>query len=260
VVGAALAATLAIGGAGSSASAAPPSCPVETDTTTEGWICELYLTLLERSPGGDELAHWVSVAEVQSLRSVEHGITYSDERLEAFVDRTFQEILHRPVDQDGRIFWREGLRGGAQERIFPGTSSFRFSTDLEMERALFLSAEGSALGYGDPATIVDALYDLYLERPGDAGGRAFWIDRLATGALTREQVIAAFAQSRERGAIGAARLYELIRPPDPAGFELWTEVVRHDGWLLAEFDFLGTPEVVSRFGAAGICAAGGPCP
>lgn len=242
-----------------SARAAPAGCPSDTDTITEGWICELYLRLLGRSPASEEVAHWASVAEAQSLRSVLYGITYSDERLEGYVAGVYQQLLHRPVDDDGRVFWRESIRRGAEEQIFPGTSNFRFVDERDLHRSLIMSPEGAANGYGDPGTLVDALYGLYLERPADSDGRAHWIGGLTSGASTAEAVIAAFAHSQEKGAVDTTHLYSLIRPPDEVGFAFWTSMASLAGWFLTEFRFLLTDEVIARFGNAGICAGGGPC-
>lgn len=44
---------------------------------------------------------------------------------------------------------------------------------------------------------VDAIYLNVLDRPGEAGGRAFWIDALNTGNRTRGEVLADFSYSEE---------------------------------------------------------------
>ena len=97
-------------------------------------------------------------------------------------------------------------------------------------------------------------YRDFLAREGDAGGIAFWADRLAASAATRGQVIESFFSSPEfQGTIApVARLYfaYFLRIPEYEGINFWIGYYR-GGHSLEEISsfFAGSPEFVSRYGA-----------
>jgi hypothetical protein len=97
-------------------------------------------------------------------------------------------------------------------------------------------------------------YRDFLAREGDAGGIAFWAERIATGASSRGQVIESFFDSPEfQGAIApVARLYfaYFLRIPDYAGLDFWIGYYRAGNSLDAISDFFaGSAEFQSRYGS-----------
>lgn len=101
--------------------------------------------------------------------------------------RLYQAALNRAPDKDGLGFWINALDNGMSleevARGFTGSTEFMSRFDA-----------------GTDAQFVDLLYQNVLHRPGDAEGRSFWVGALASGAASRERVLADFSESAENKA------------------------------------------------------------
>ena len=77
----------------------------------------------------------------------------------------------------------------------PGVATWQQALDAGVSRAVvvdaFLHSQESA------ALAVDSFYAAYFHRPGDANGRAGWINALTSGSLTFSQVALGFLISPE---------------------------------------------------------------
>ncbi len=98
---------------------------------------------------------------------------------------------------------------------------------------------------------VRALYQDFLGRPAEAGGLAYWGDRLLDGLDTRAQVARKVSRSAEYAGIVTRRAYlqHLGRPGDAGGIAYWSERVR-TGLSVTELPIhlLGSPELLARAG------------
>lgn len=106
--------------------------------------------------------------------------------------RTYQAAFDRVPDIGGLSHWVRVMDAGASL--------------IDIASAFTRSAEFESLYGPDPshADFVERLYYNVLDRPGEAGGMAFWIGELERGA-TREHVLASFAESLENKlAVGPA--------------------------------------------------------
>lgn len=105
---------------------------------------------------------------------------------EASMARLYEFMFNRAPDAAGMKYWLETMRAG-KINLVDAASGF------------LGSAEAQANGITpatDSATFIDALYLRGLDRPADAGGKAYWVDQLANGA-SRAEIIAGFTSSEE---------------------------------------------------------------
>jgi len=115
------------------------------------------------------------------------------ENVEAFVERFYNTILSRHSDAGGLKHWSDALIANekAGEDIAKG---FIFSPE-------FVGSKTTDSEY------LVVLYRSFFDREGDAGGVAFWLDKLE-GQMSREQVLYGFLNSNEFRAI--AKKYGII--------------------------------------------------
>lgn len=97
-----------------------------------------------------------------------------------FVDRTYQLVLGRPADVEGRAYWTAKLAAGASR--------------LTLVRALLRSNERANRVVGDG-------YLTYLGRGADAGGRASWVAKYRAAKVGEIRFAISLLVSRE--AVGA---------------------------------------------------------
>ena len=93
----------------------------------------------------------------------------------------------------------------------------------------------------------------FLNREADAGGLAYWVNQINTGAMTRAQVIESFFWSEEFGVRIApiVRLYfaYFLRIPDYEGLMYWVDAHNNGTSLGAISDsFAGSEEFQQRYG------------
>lgn len=100
------------------------------------------------------------------------------------VFRLYQATLDRAPDANGLANWMGQL--GSGRAYLDVVTGFVASTEFQR-----------TYGATDNAAFVTLLYDNVLDRLPDVGGLASWVDRLDSGALTRQQVVRGFAQSAE---------------------------------------------------------------
>jgi hypothetical protein len=141
----------------------------------------------------------------------------SDEFADAIspVTRLYFGYFDRAPDYEGLDYYI-----GERERGTPlDAIAQEFAGSLEFE-----------LRYGelDNAGFVDRVYHNVFGAPGDAAQRAYWIDRLDSGAMTRGQVMLAFSESPEFRALTGNEVFvttayaeTLRRAPDAAELSRW---------------------------------------
>ena len=107
------------------------------------------------------------------------------------------------------------LRGLAVQTALPGDLALVEFDAVLMERVLVNLLENAAR-YGAPSNtaFVQTLYQNTLDRPGDAGGVAYWTGQLDAGALTRPGAVVGFSESQEH----VVRTASLFGGEDPATY------------------------------------------
>ncbi|MBR4577253.1 MAG: DUF4214 domain-containing protein [Clostridia bacterium] len=112
--------------------------------------------------------------------------------IEGFVARCYSEALSRASDEGGLNYWCDKLRNKEQTPIQVAWG-FVFSPEMDAQRKIV----------ENPDALLDSLYRLYLGRPADEGGKAYWKDRIINEKLTMEALNDGFAYSQEFAGIVA---------------------------------------------------------
>ncbi len=216
---------------------------------------------------------------------------FTDARL--FASQQYRDFLGRRGDEGGIAYWARLLAGGERSRArvaldffdspeFQGVGApvvrlyfayflripdepglaywmarARSGDPLAAISSFFAASPEFAARYGnlDNGAFVDRIYANVLARAPDSGGRAHWVGQLASGAMSRGEVMLAFSQSAEfLGTVGSevyvtmAYVGMLRRSPEPEGFRYWTEFVDGGNPPAALIEaFLAAPEYRQRF-------------
>ena len=104
------------------------------------------------------------------------------EQLEAFATRLYNKCLGRNPDEEGLEHWIEVLASGEK-------------TGADVAKGFVFSKEYTQRNTSDE-DYVEMLYNVFMDRPSDADGKAHWLNYLSQG-LSREYVFRGFAQSAE---------------------------------------------------------------
>jgi hypothetical protein len=97
--------------------------------------------------------------------------------------RLYRGYFLRPPDTEGLRYWVTKVRSGT--RIAAASSSFAASSEFKRRYGALTNA-----------AFVDRVYTNVLGRPGDAGGRQYWLQKLDAG-TTRGAMMASFTESSE---------------------------------------------------------------
>lgn len=217
--------------------------PAENDGA---FVRQQYLDFLGRPADAGGLQYWEDALASGTrqrtdlvqlfLGSPEFGQTVAP------INRLYSAYFDRAPDRQGLFFWVDWIRGG---RSLAQVSE-QFARSPEFERTY---------GALSDEAFIDLVYRNVLARRADAGGRAFWIDRMASG-LTRGQLMVSFSESAEyvdqtRAAVLVESLYQglLQRSPDPGGFTYWVGVADSGAPISSLIaGMLSSDEYYNRFG------------
>lgn len=151
----------------------------------------LYWAYFRRDPDVDGLLYWagrlragaglLAVSDAFAA-SPEFTSTYGSLSDGAFVDLVYRNVLGRAPDAGGLSYWTGQLQ---QRRITRGGVMVGFS-----ESAEYRNATAAAI------TVV-MTYAAMLRRAPDAGGRAYWINQVQTGATSSTALIGGIYGSAE---------------------------------------------------------------
>ena len=193
---------------------------------------------------------------IEELRFLDGRIVLDPNDPAAQVVRLYKACLGREADQGGLNYWIDRLEQGGKLS--------------DLGEAFLRSPEYAArFGAPDNASYVDRLYQNILGRPGDVGGKAFWLGRIQAG-VSRQDVLVGFSESEEnkvgtRGTVAAgiwdrsenagqiARLYDTVfgRLPDAGGLAGWRAGLDNGSTKLEDVAgaFTRSAEFVAKYGA-----------
>ena len=174
-----------------------------------------------------------------------------------YVEAVFQDVLRRPADPNGRLYWTQQLDSGvpissvaeaiAHSDEYYGNfvikpayltllgraadeSGLTYwtglmhhgTTDQQLEADFISSTEFFSSAGGTNTAWIDAVYRLLLGRAADPAGEAYWSGKLAAG-TNRYDVAQAIAGSQENQSqlINDDYFHYLGRAADPAGLSYW---------------------------------------
>lgn len=176
-----------------------------------------HLALVGREATEAETAAWVATLVGGARRSSLVGPLSQSEELERIaVEAEFLGILGRGPEPAAAAFWL----GYLQRR---GVTLRMFETRL-LASPEFVTGAGPA-----PESLVEAFYDVILQREPSDEARAYWVGRLATGSTaTVARLILGSAEAR---ALDVTSAYEsfLGRAVDPGALAFWSDVLLSTG-------------------------------
>ncbi|WP_417209401.1 DUF4214 domain-containing protein [Antarctobacter sp.] len=219
-------------------------------TQVSAQIYRLYAAVFGREPdwnGHQSWAERLTQAEITLLRaasdfvaSPEFQETYGDTTNAEFVTLLYLNVLNRAPDQIGLDGWIAALQDGmsrAQVVLHFAESPEHVTRSAAAQTGYDIAH--TANGWTDE---VYRLYLAILDREPDTGGLLGWIDGLARGALSLDDVIERFMASPEFQRVYGATtdqqfvtlLYDNVlgRGPDPNGLQGWLEAL--DGGMTRE--------------------------
>lgn len=175
------------------------------------YVQAVYHDVLGRAADPDGLAFWTNqLAHGTPRGSVAFALVHSDEYYRnIIITPAYVNYLGRQPDPTGLAFWVDQMQHHGV-------------TDEELEANLIGSLEFFNAHGGTNSSWVDALYTVFLGRPADPAGKAFWLEKLAEGE-TRFEIALSFSTSieRERQRITDDYTHYLGRTPDEAGINYW---------------------------------------
>jgi hypothetical protein len=209
----------------------------------EEFVTQQYLDFLARGPDAGGLAFWAAQLRsgVHPGALVEFMVSTPEfsEKV-APVVRLYKAHFRRSPDFGGLQFWAGRFRNGMSLNAI----SAEFARSDE-----FVRTYGSL----DDVAFVDLVYRNVFDRLADAGGKAYWLDRLSKG-LSRGAMMVEFSESPEyvgqtNGEVRATMLYlgMLRRAPDPSGLVFWADYIdRGERYGNAIAGFLASDEYRER--------------
>lgn len=185
--------------------------------------------------------------EIPSTEPSEEDIAYVND----FVTDLYNNMLGREPDAAGQENWVGQIVDGNMSAT-EVADGFYYSPEFTA-----MSAEMTTEEY------VQTLYRAILGREADPNGLADWVNRIDTGAATREEVYQGFLGSQEFTGIAdqiddiqntaahafVERLYSFVlgREGDPAGVEHWVDQLASGNMSLRDvaYGFIFSPEYVN---------------
>ena len=181
---------------------------IKRNLNNNDYVITLYKTFFDRSPDASGKTYWLNQLSNGASREQvlcgfvnskeftnlcnKYGITRGTmqssaqitgrDNVQTYVLRLYTKALNRNGEARGVEDWTNRINTGtlSAENV---AKSF-FSSQEFMNRNLSNSA------------YVETLYQTFMDRPSDAGGKQYWIDKLNSG-ISREQVLEGFSRSAE---------------------------------------------------------------
>ena len=202
-----------------------------------------------------------TLAGIVEVRFADGRLVFDAGDPAARVARLYEAALDRLPDQGGLNFWIGAVQQG--QALSGLAEAFLASPEFQ---ARFGGASTSS------GAFMDQLYQDVLDRPGEAGGRGYWVGILDSGAATRADVLVAFSEStenkegtaalvragiwdRSEAATEVARLYDTVfgRKADVGGLTFWKEALESGSANLSQMAdaFTGSAEFRAQCGGLG---------
>ena len=115
-------------------------------------------------------------------------------KLKEFFERNYKEVLGRKAESSGLNYWVDQVSSGKQMIGQAAATGFLHSAEF-----LGMNADNSKYkgSYKTNKDFITILYKAYLGRDPESGGFNYWHNKLKNGEMTRDEIIAGFANSTE---------------------------------------------------------------
>ncbi len=174
-----------------------------------GFVTDLYKAFFSRAPDASGLAYWTGLLASGMPREVLLATFMFSPEFVSFTQSIFGTTTVRPEITMVMDFYRgalarlpdtAGLAYWVQQfRTAQCQGSAAVNSEAATLAGLFFDSAEYAGRNRTNAQFVGDLFNAILRRGGDAGGVSYWLSQLGSGAMTRDQVMAAFLASPEFG-------------------------------------------------------------
>lgn len=144
------------------------------------WIADTVLPIMGRKSWTELVPNYGQ--PINRYTKPSPMLDIDEEKVTAFLTRLYNKTLGREPDADGLEYWLENLR-------------WQRETGTSTAYGFFFSPEFQNKHYSD-AEYIEYLYEVMMDRPSDADGKAYWLDMLE-GGVSRVGIFNGFAQSPE---------------------------------------------------------------
>lgn len=155
-------------------------------TAIQTYVRNLYYNVLQRSGEASGISYWSNQAQgtVSSIEMARSFIASAEAQNVVAVLRLYDVFFDRAADSAGLEYWVGLMRNGMSAREM----AISFSQSSEFN---------GKYGTASTADFVEALYINLFERGSDAAGKAFWIERIDSGKISRAEAALEFSLSAE---------------------------------------------------------------
>lgn len=167
-----------------------------------GFVTQLYQNILGRAPDASGYASWINALDGGATRAdVLVGFSESTENKAGTAPLLANGVWvpNPQTEEVARLYYTTLGRAPDAGGLASWTAALGHTLTLGQEADAFMASPEFQQKYGalDNMHFVDALYQNTLGRAPDAGGEAAWTQALATGNLSRAQVVLGFSDSME---------------------------------------------------------------
>ena len=148
--------------------------PVRNGYTFAGWYTS--------ASSGSVVTSSTKVTKTAAHTLYAHWTKNADDKTTEFVRRLYRLCFNREADAGGLNNWVTALRNGSK-------------TAAQVVQGFFLSAEMDRLGLSN-SEFIERCYLVMMDRAGDAGGKAKWLETMAAG-VSGNYILKGFVHSSE---------------------------------------------------------------
>ncbi|WP_192805092.1 DUF4214 domain-containing protein [Noviherbaspirillum aerium] len=158
------------------------------------YVQQLYRNILQRDADIEGTSYWTSLAEgkLSSVDMAYNFIASAEAQKVVALLRLYDVFFNRAADSAGLKYWAGQMRDGISMREI----AVNFTQSSEFH---------TKYGNASTAEYVEALYGNLFMRSSDPSGKAYWVEMIDSGKISRADAAVEFTVSREaKSTMGAA--------------------------------------------------------
>lgn len=128
------------------------------------------------------ISYNVECFNARDYKGGDNDAAMDDTQVSGFVNRLYTLCFNRAADDEGMVTWKNALVN-------------RTKSGADVAKGFFFSQEMNNRKLSD-SEFLEILYRVMMNRASDAGGKAYWTERLNAG-MSREGIYKGFAESTE---------------------------------------------------------------
>lgn len=165
-----------------------------TQSAIQTYVQKLYQNVLQRDADTEGASYWASLARgnLSSVDMATHFIGSAEAQKVVALLRLYDVFFDRAADSAGLKYWAGLMRDGMSVRDI--AVNFAQSSEFNVR-----------YGHASTADYVEALYANLFERSSDPAGKAYWVEMIDSGKISRADAALEFTVSQEaKSTMGSA--------------------------------------------------------